>query len=91
MKVELTIWLHSHVDDPGVPHSFDIWNVTGEQVPMAYLDFLRETNEDETPYICGELETEQAYRVRVHVDEYEDHYESYTVSSEKLDMEQEEQ
>jgi len=84
MKVELTIWLHSHKDNPGVPYSFEIWDVTGSEVPMAFLDFLREDNADETEQLFGDFETEQAYRVKLSVDEYEDHYESFVIHSEKV-------
>ena len=86
MKVELTIWLHSHVDRPGEPYQFEIWDVTGENVPMDLLNYLIENNEDETEILFGGLETEYAYRVTLFVSRYEDHYESFVASREQLDV-----
>ena len=86
MKLEMIIWVHSHTDKPGVPASFEIFSVSGDEIPTDLLDDLREqSNADMTEELFGDFETEQEYRVTLSYDFYEDHYESFVVASEKLE------
>ena len=85
IKFAATVYVHSHVDNPGAPYDFGILDVTGKNVSLAMLDCLKQDSriEIETGLFSG-LETEAWHTVTMVAEWYDDHWEfSVDTASEK--------